>query len=213
AVKPDKELEKILTNLSKKKDSRVVVISGRDKNTLEKWLGHLDVEFIGEHGVWLKKKDNDWYMAEGLDNSWKEEIKPILDMYVNKTPGSFIEEKDFSLVWHYRKVETGLGELRAREIISHLKYLSVNMNLQVLEGNKVVEIKNLEVNKGKAALKWLTETNPDFILAIGDDWTDEDTFKAMPDKAFTIKVGDIHSAANYSVSEPKDVRKLLKSLI
>jgi len=213
AVKPDKELTKLLKDLNNHEKTKVVIISGRDKNTLEEWMGSFGVEFIGEHGVWLKEKDGEWKTAEGLDNSWKKEIKPILDIYVNKTPGSFIEEKDYSLVWHYRKVETGLGELRAREIISHLKYLAVNMNLQVLEGNKVVEIKNLEVNKGKSALKWLNREEPDFILSIGDDWTDEDTFKAMPDEAYTVKVGDIHSAAKFSVSSYREVRDLLKALV
>lgn len=212
AVKPGEELRKILARLSKDEKNSVVIISGRDRKTLENWLGDLPVDFICEHGVWLKDKVGDWEMAQGLDNTWKKEIKPILDIYVNKTPGSFIEEKDYSLVWHYRKVETGLGELRAREIISHLKYLAVNMNLQVLEGNKVVEIKNLEVNKGKAALRWLSKLTPDFILSLGDDWTDEDTFKAMPDKAYTVKVGDIHSAAKYSISDYKAVRELLSSL-
>lgn len=212
AVKPDKELIELLDAFAKDKKTHVVIISGRDKSTLQKWLGEQDLEFIAEHGVWLKNKTEDWAMAEGLDNSWKFEIKPILEMYVNKTPGSFIEEKDYSLVWHYRKVETGLGELRAREIISHLKYLAVNMNLQVLEGNKVVEIKNIEVNKGKATAKWVHRVKPDFILAIGDDWTDEDTFKALPEEAYSVKVGDIHSAAKYSVKDHTQVRKLLRSL-
>ena len=116
------------------------------------------------------------------------------------------------MVWHYRKVETGLGELRAREIISHLKYLAINMNLQVLEGNKVVEIKNLEVNKGKAASKWIDKSKPDFIMAIGDDFTDEDTFKALPESAYTIKVGDNQSAAKFSLKNTVEVRNLLKTL-
>lgn len=213
AVKPDKDLKNIIETLSKQENTRVVVISGRDKNTLEKWLGNYPVDFIAEHGVWLRNEGTEWAPVAGLDNKWKEEIRPILKIYVDKTPGSFIEEKDYSLVWHYRKVETGLGELRAREIISHLKYLAVNMNLQVLEGNKVVEIKNLEVNKGKAASKWLSESPQDFVLAVGDDWTDEDTFRAMPEGAYTIKVGDIHSAAGYNVKDYTEVRDLLKALM
>ncbi|MEP2774118.1 MAG: bifunctional alpha,alpha-trehalose-phosphate synthase (UDP-forming)/trehalose-phosphatase [Fulvivirga sp.] len=213
AVKPDKELKELLKNLSSDTNNNVVIISGRDKTTLQNWLGHEKLDFIAEHGVWLKEQKGDWYMAEGLDSTWKAEIHPIFEMYVNKTPGSFIEEKDYSLVWHYRKVETGLGELRAREIISHLKYLAVNMNLQVLEGNKVVEIKNIEVNKGKAASRWVQKGKPDFIMAIGDDWTDEDTFKAMPEEAYNIKVGDVHSAANYSVKDHTFVRSLLSELI
>ena len=212
-AKPDKQLRDILKGLSELENTHVVVISGRDRMTLEKWLGDLNVEFVGEHGVWMRMKGEEWKTIEALDASWKQEIGPILEMYADKTPRSFIEEKDYSLVWHYRKVETGLGELRAREIISHLKYLSVNMNLQVLEGNKVVEIKNLEVNKGKASARWVeAHKDTDFIMAIGDDWTDEDTFKAMPDHAYTIKVGDLRSGAKYSVRDHEAVRSLLEGM-
>ena len=210
---PDDELRDILKELTDDAHTRVVVISGRDRTTLHEWLGDLPLEFVAEHGVWMKTRGEDWMLSGSLDNSWKDDIRPILDIYVNKTPGSFIEEKDYSLVWHYRKVETGLGELRAREIISHLKYLAVNMNLQVLEGNKVVEIKNLEVNKGKAASRWVDNAGDDmFILAVGDDWTDEDTFKAMPEDAYTIKVGDRRSTARFSIAGPDSVRKVLQRL-
>ncbi len=115
---PDKELHEILENLTRQENTEVVVISGRDRKTLGDWLGKHDVEFVAEHGVWIKKRGEDWKTSDRLDNSRKDDIRPVLDIYVNKTPGSFIEEKDYSLVWHYRKVETGLGELRSREIIS-----------------------------------------------------------------------------------------------
>ncbi|MBL6444816.1 bifunctional alpha,alpha-trehalose-phosphate synthase (UDP-forming)/trehalose-phosphatase [Fulvivirga sp. 29W222] len=212
-AKPDQQLLDIIETLTAMDNTHVIIISGRDKNTLQNWLGQFDVEFVGEHGVWIRMRGEDWKTIGALDGSWKDEIRPILEMYCDKTPRSFIEEKDFSLVWHYRKVETGLGELRAREIISHLKYLSVNMNLQVLEGNKVVEIKNLEVNKGKASVRWLENSKADFVMAIGDDWTDEDTFKAMPKHAYTVKVGDLRSAARFSVRDHLAVRNLLEKMV
>lgn len=212
-AKPDQQLLDIISALTAMENTNVIVISGRDKNTLQNWLGHFDVEFVGEHGVWVRMRGKEWKTIDTLDGTWKEEIRPILEMYCDKTPRSFIEEKDYSLVWHYRKVETGLGELRAREIISHLKYLSVNMNLQVLEGNKVVEIKNLEVNKGKASSRWIEKSKADFIMAIGDDWTDEDTFKAMPKHAYTIKVGDLRSGARFSVRDHLAVRDLLEKMV
>jgi trehalose 6-phosphate synthase/phosphatase len=137
----------------------------------------------------------------------------VLEGYVDRTPGSFVEKKDYSLVWHYRKVETGLGEARTRELASHLKYIANDKNLKVLEGNKVVEIKNSEVDKGKAAASWLKKFPADFILTCGDDWTDEDTFKAMPDTAYTIKVGSTSSAAKFRVTDHLDIRKLLKGLL
>ncbi len=115
-------------------------------------------------------------------------------------------------MWHYRKVETGLGEIRTRELTSHLNYLAGNKNLQVLEGHMVVEIKNSEINKGRAATQWVDKYKSAFVMAIGDDWTDEDTFEAMPDHAVTIKVGSSASAAKYSLTSPTEVRKLLADL-
>lgn len=212
AAKPDEELYALIKNLGKK--AHVVIISGRDKTTLGEWFKNSKVDLIGEHGVWLKGHKEDWHTITNLTDTWKEAIGEVLDGYVARTPGSFIEEKDYSLVWHYRKVETGLGELRTRELTSHLKYLASNQNLQVLEGDMVVEIKSTEINKGRAARNWMKRyEGSDFIMAAGDDWTDEDTFKAMPEDAYTIKVGSSNSAAKFSVNSYEDVRILLKSLV
>ena len=86
------------------------------------------------------------------------------------------------------------------------------MELHVLEGNMVVEIKNAAVNKGTAASKWLGNGTYDFVMAIGDDRTDEDTFDAMPEGSYTIKVGGSRSSARYSIENPDEVRKLLRNL-
>lgn len=211
--KPDKEIEKILQQLLKDNKNRVVIVTGRSRSVMEQWLGHLPLDFICEHGVWTRANGEEWESPLVETDDWKRSIKPTLEMYVDRTPGSFIEEKDHSIVWHYRKVETGLGELRTRELSSHLKYLSANSELQVLEGDMVVEIKNRNINKGKGARKWLERFESDFLIAIGDDMTDEDTFEAMPESAHTIKVGARSSAAKYTVHNFDNVRKLLKKLI
>jgi len=212
-AKPDGELKQLMSDLTRDPKNKVVIISGRKKDTLNEWFKDFDVEMIAEHGVWLKASEKDWETVIKMTDEWKKDIMNVLDGYVNRTPGSFIEKKDYSLVWHYRKVETGLGEIRTRELMSHLKYLAANKNLQVLEGDKVVEIKNLEVNKGKSAALWLDKyPNSEMIMAIGDDWTDEDTFRAMPKDAITIKVRGTSSIAKYNVANHHEVRKLLKGL-
>ncbi|MFC2125831.1 bifunctional alpha,alpha-trehalose-phosphate synthase (UDP-forming)/trehalose-phosphatase [Bacteroidota bacterium] len=210
--KPDEELITVLEKLTKVKENRVVIISGRDKVTLNKWLSHMHLDIIAEHGVWLKERSKDWETIDDLETQWKEDFRPIFETYVDRTPGSFIEEKDYSLVWHYRKVETGLGELRTRELTSHLKYMATDKNLQILEGAKVVEIKSSEVNKGRAAKRWLDRLSYDFVMAIGDDWTDEDTFISMPLDSVTIKVGRSTSEAKYSLDSFKEVRAFLMNL-
>lgn len=211
-AKPDEELNDIMQKLAREPKNKIVVISGRDKDTLNEWMGKFDVDLIAEHGVWFREQGKDWKTVVAMKGNWKKEIMPLLELYVDRTPGSFIEEKDYSLVWHYRKVETGLGELRTRELTSHLKYISSNSNLQILEGDMVVEIKDREINKGRTALQWLQRHSHDFVIAFGDDRTDEDTFKAMPKGAYTIKVGSITSAARFNVDSYKDVRNILKAM-
>ena len=209
---PDEEIRELVAQLVSQ--ARVVIISGRDRTTLEGWFGGLKVDMIAEHGVWLKKQDSQegWRAYADVDDSWKEDIRQIMDYYVLRTPGAFIEEKQHSLVWHYRKVESGLGDLRMRELFSHLKYMASGYNLQVLEGNMVLEIKRPDINKGKAATALLNDKDHfDFILAIGDDWTDEDTFKAMPEHAYSIRVGYTYTQANYNIKSPKEVRGLLRA--
>lgn len=209
AAKPDEQLLDIMKNISSDPNNHVVVISGRDRNSLESWLGEFPIEFIAEHGVWYRERGDDWSMIDEMPLDWKEEIRPILELYVDRTPGSLIEEKDYSLVWHFRKAGVEFGELRARELVSNLQYLTGNMDIQILEGNKVIEIKNAGVNKGRAALKWLNKEKWDFIFAAGDDWTDEDTFHVLPEGAYSLKVGMESSEAKYNIKGVDEVRTLL----
>jgi len=212
--KPDQELIEILEHLTKDINNHIVIISGRGRKSLEEWMKPYTLDIIAEHGVWIKRMDKSFKTFIKINASWKKEILSLLERYVNRTPGSFVEEKDYSLVWHYRKVETGLGEVRTRELTSHLKYMTANENLEVLEGDMIVEIKNSEINKGKAAQKLMKiYPDADFLLALGDDFTDEDTFKAMPEEAYTIKVGTSASEAKFSVNSYKEVRKFFNEII
>ena len=212
--KPDQELIEILDHLTKNKNNHIVIISGRGRQFLEEWMKPYSLDIVAEHGVWIKRMGKPFKTFIKINASWKKETMSLLERDVNRTPGSFVEEKDYSLVWHYRKVETGLGVVRTRELTSHVKFMTANENLEVLEGDMIVEIKNSEINKGKAAQK-LMEIYPeaDFLLALGDDFTDEDTFKAMPEEAYTIKVGTSASEAKFSVNSYKEVRKLLNEII
>lgn len=209
---PDEDLYELLEQLSSDPSNHVVIISGRKHETLEEWFSKLPIDMIAEHGTWTKKHEQDWVKISGLDNQWKQDIAPILETYVDRTPGSFIEEKSYSLVWHYRKVEEGLGDLRANEIMNDLLFTIADRGLQMLPGSKVIEIKNIEVNKGKMALKWFEDKDYDYIMALGDDHTDEDIFKVLPSDAYSIKIGGNISAARFYLRDYREVRKLLRSL-
>lgn len=209
-AKPDQELLDLITTLNALDRTKVVLISGRDKETLGTWWKEVPVELIAEHGVWMRKTGKNWQLNEKVQNNWMEMVRPVIETFCDRTPGSFIEEKNYSLAWHFRKADPDLGEIRANELSNVLKELISNHGLSVLQGNKVLEIKSSGVNKGKAAVKMLLNKKYDFIFAIGDDWTDEFLFKELPESSITVKVGLKNTAATYFVHETTRVRKLLK---
>lgn len=210
---PDNEILNIIKELTNDVHREIVIVSGRDRKTLDRWLHNVDVSLIAEHGTWLKLKGKKWEIIEPLQNDWKEEIRPILQHYADRTTGSLIEEKDFSLVWHYRRVDPELASVRAWELKDSLMHFTANLNLEVLEGNKVIEIKNVGINKGRAVLRWISKKKWDFILALGDDFTDEDLFAVLPKSAYSIKVGLAPSQAKYNLDSVGEVRSLLKEMM
>ncbi len=208
-AKPDEQLLEIINTVSKIKNTKVVLISGRDKETLGTWWKGLPVELIAEHGVWVRKTGKSWQLNEKVHNNWMNNVRPVMETFCDRTPGTFLEEKNYSLAWHYRKADPELGKMRANELSNVLKELISNHGLSVLEGNKVLEIKSSGVNKGKAAGKILLNKNYDFIFAIGDDWTDEFLFQELPENAITVKVGITKTAASFYVEDTNRVRDLL----
>jgi trehalose 6-phosphate synthase/phosphatase len=208
---PDSELYAILDNIAADGRTEVAIISGRDRNTLEAWFGHKDYTLITDHGVWIRKKRQEWASLERLKTGWKDNIRPIMETFTDSTPGTFIEEKEYSLAWHYRRADADLANIRTIELKHVLNSLLANNSLSVLEGNKVLEVKSSSVNKGRAAARLIADSY-DFILAMGDDWTDEFMFEELPESAYTIKVGSQKTAARYYIKDTDKVRDILETL-
>jgi len=210
---PDAELIDILERISSRKENHLIIISGRDRQTLDDWFGGMNITVSGEHGFWLKKKGGEWTLTRSFDNNWKSRVKDLLEVYTDRTPGSFIEEKDHSLVWHFRKTEPELGSLRSKQLTGDLLDILSNTDLGILEGNKNLEIKKIGVNKGSIVAKILEEGDYDFIMALGDDETDEDMFRAIPPEGLSIKVGFRKSNAKYNIESVGEVRDLLRRIM
>jgi trehalose 6-phosphate synthase/phosphatase len=212
-AKPGEELLEILRNLCEDAKNEVILISGRDKETLQGWFGLSGINIVAEHGIWIKEKSESWRIIKPLTSDWKVQILPILKMYVDRVPGAFIEEKEYSIAWHYRKADPEQGSAWAKELMDSLVNFTANIDVQVLHGSKAVEIKNAGVNKGAAGLLWISKKDFDFILAIGDDVTDEDIFRILPETAYSIKVGMTKSLARFNLHNHEEVIELLKQLI
>lgn len=213
AARPDRQLMDLLAQIASDPANDVAIVSGRDKSTLDKWFGTLPVSMVAEHGVWSRGYgEADWTLNTPTDDAWKDRIRPSLQNYVDRTPGSSLEEKDRSLVWHYRSCNVELAERRVAEMRQELAETAPEMGLQMADGNKVVEFKSANINKGTAAYRWLGDASYDFIFVAGDDLTDEDMFSAAPDEAWSVKVGASLTRARYSVRDCNEMRSLLAHL-
>ncbi|MBN2189497.1 MAG: bifunctional alpha,alpha-trehalose-phosphate synthase (UDP-forming)/trehalose-phosphatase [Chitinispirillaceae bacterium] len=210
---PGAQTLKQLGLLAENRRNTVVLISGRDKEFLQEWFGTLNVHLIAEHGAFQKPPGGEWLCAIDPDQGWKTAFNQILQRYADRCNGSFIEEKFSSLAWHYRNSPPEMGQMKANELKEELRTLVAHENkLHVIEGNKVVEIKRTGYDKGVAALKFVTDRKFDFIMAIGDDRTDEDIYRSLSPDAVTIKIGITTSNAKYNMINQRGVSRLIDRL-
>lgn len=210
---PGDELKEMLRELSMDAANNVAVISGRESATLEKWFGDLSLILVAEHGASVKMRDGDWQQLVTISGEWKDQIRPIMQMFVTRCAGSFIEEKSNTIAWHYRNTHPDLGFSRSRELLNALSQLMQNTMLQAIDGNKVVEVRMAGFDKGVITKRIIDELHPDFVLSMGDDTTDEDMFKALEGQAYTVKVGHGATVAQYTVLSQQQVLPLLNKLM
>jgi trehalose 6-phosphate synthase/phosphatase len=210
---PNQALLTLLHEISGDSNTNVTLISGRDSDTLERWFNDLPVNLVAEHGASIRMKNGKWRHHREVDQSWKPLMRPTMELYTQRSPGSFLEEKSHTLAWHYRNVHPELGFIRSRELLDNLHHLVRNTPLQIVDGNKVIEIRISGVDKGSVAKQFLDDEKYDFIMAVGDDKTDEDMFRALAEIGVTVKIGSGHTAAQYNLSNHLEVINLLNQLI
>ena len=209
AAIPKKDVINILNKLSLKNE--VAIISGRDKNFLEKWFGNLNITLFAEHGHSKKEGGGKW-VESNVNNNWKDNFIPIFQNFTDRTPGTFLEEKENCLVWHYRKTDPELANDRVVELKTIINSL-ISENLLMMDVKKAIEITNININKGTAVNDILEKEDYDFILCAGDDVTDENMFSVLSKDAFTIKVGGQITKASFFVENNIEMIDVLKNLI
>jgi trehalose 6-phosphate synthase/phosphatase len=210
---PDQKTLDSLGQLAQDPRNEIVIVSGRQQQFLDEKLQGIPVGVIAGHGVWIRDPKGEWQRTEPVTADWKEIIRPIMELYRDRTPGSEIEEHDYSLVWHYRRSEPELAAVRLSELKDALLSLTTNLDIALLDGNKLLEVKNSNVSKARAASHWLDRQKWDFVMAIGDDWTDEDVFTMIPEHGYSIKVGIDISSADYFLESVSQVRGLIHEMV
>ena len=212
AVPPVAVLD-LLNAMVRDSKNRVVLISGRSAENLDRWFGTVQgLWLVAEHGAELKHPSAPTWDAlrPQSTSDWKATVMPILEHFVDRTPGSFVEEKKHALVWHYRMAEPEFGEWLANELVSMLEAMLAETELRAFRGAKIVEVKPVWANKGGVFERLLTAySDPDFIFAAGDDRTDEDLFERLPAHAWTVHVGPGATRASFVTADFQSLRRLL----
>lgn len=213
-ARPDDPLRSLLRALAARPGTTVHVVTGRCRATIEAWLGDLPLHIHAEHGYWSRIPGQPWEHHPVPRPAWHAPAHRILREFTRNTPGSLIEEKTAGLAWHYRMVDPAFGQRPANELRVHLSDLFSNLPVEILAGQKVVELRAHGIDKGIVAGRVLGRMKPDTVVAaFGDDVTDEDLFRALPDPALTFHVGARPSLAGYRLPDVASVRTLLRHLL
>ena len=165
AATPTADFLECLKRWQKRKDLDIYIISGRKKDFLEQHFDGYGVSLIAEHGFYFKPPGEAWQtLVEGFNTDWKKKILEIFELYSQSTPGSSVEIKRTSLVWHYRKSDPEFGKWKADEMLGDLTEVISNMPIEIHKGNKIIEVRSQHVNKGMAVGKFLQEKNYKVVL-------------------------------------------------
>ena len=212
---PSAELRRVLNSLADMGGSRVSVVSGRPRETLESWLGDLPIGLYAEHGLWGREAPGlPWRVRASVDRSWMAGIREVLEASARATVGTFVEQKDASLAWHYRLAAPDAAEPAREALLRELTTRLCGLPVSVLEGDKVVEVRPLGVHKGTVIPELTRNRIPGgLVLAAGDDRTDEDLFAALPPDGISLHVGPRPSRARYQLASPAALLRLLQALV
>ena len=169
-----------------------------------------------EESVWLCTKDN-------FDDSWKDVTHAVMDIYTQRTHGTYIELKGSALLWQYRDADPEFGQLQAKELHDQLLQVLEHFQVEVVTGTDYLEVRPEGVDKGvivdrvMSTIESTSGQYADFILCIGDDLSDEFMFQYLEDvrgrpNMFTVTVGKKPSAAKYFVNDVDQVMEIVHAM-
>jgi trehalose 6-phosphate synthase/phosphatase len=260
---PTQALKETLEALCSDEKNVVFVVSGKELYAVSEFFG--DVKGLGlgaEHGFyyrWPALRDESllgletesglpckskWQTIHALgDQTWKLAAKLVMDMYVQRTHGTYVEQKGNELIWQFRDADPEFGFIQSKELEAHLKELMAVYEVEVSRGGGVsdgyIEVRPKGVSKGlflnhAIATMKANQRYPDFILAIGDDSSDEPMFAELnhllpgprpvsPEgrnspgneevSVYSVTVGKKPSVAQCFVDDPAAVMQVLSTLI
>lgn len=215
-----KETKSSLQSLSKKKRVYIAIISGRKLDDLKKKVGIPNLIYAGLHGlngeIFGKKYSFPLTKRHAVILN---KIKEKFSEAELKFKGTFIEDKDLVLSFHYRTASTRLNPAIKLFINKALKPFIEQGLICIIPGKKVFDVyPDIKWDKGIFATQVVKTVSKKIkekplTIFIGDDQTDEAIFQNLKN-IISVKVGKYeHTNANYYLKDTTEVCKFLIWLI
>lgn len=212
-AKPDAALLDLLGALAKKHATHIV--SGRTRESLVEFLGHLPLGLHAEHGLWSRPTGGAWKQLALGDTSWLAHAKAAIDEAAASTPGSYVETKVGGFSWHYRASDERVGRENAARLVERLESVLRGTLGEVFTGAQVVEVRPRGIHKG-LVVPAIASALPAgaAIVSVGDDVTDEDLFRAtLPPNGWVVRVGPREGDAALHLADPLAAREWLRRFL
>lgn len=210
-MQPTAKIKHILRKLNQNSKNKLVIFSQAEKEIMQTWFSDLEIDMVAANGEFVNLAGR-WQQFDIFENDWKDDLRTIFQVFVDRTPGSFFKENKYSLIWNYSKAAFDLGEMRARELVNELISVTANMELQILEHEKEIELRAGGLSKEHASLRWLTSNQWDFVLVISDGLTGERMFEHLPQNSYTISVGKPQNKTDFFVKKQEVILEFLEYL-
>jgi len=210
AVGPQARRNAMLTQLARRLDGRLAVLSGRSMDEIDRILDGSVRSAAGVHGLERRTPTGD--RIDLAPHPKLPSVTEMLESFAKGQKGLLVEHKDRSVGLHYR----GHPPAEAACIdVAHR--LGSAYGLTVQEGSMVVELRTPGPDKGDALSIFMAD--PLFAgtlpVMVGDDLTDEDAFHAaIALGGYGVLVGDPRpTAARYRLEDPAAVLAWLEESI
>ncbi|ORX61185.1 hypothetical protein BCR36DRAFT_315559 [Piromyces finnis] len=204
-----KAMNTLISELIKDPMNHIYILSDalkEDMNEYSKAFLPQSLNLIAEDGGYFRAYDQEeWDLQpSNEDLSWKKHLLKILKFYTERILGSYIEERTYSVIWHYEKANYQEYSWQISEVENHIRSVfTTNYSLRVLHKHDqhcfIISPKN--VNKGSIVRRIIEKDyyDADLVLCIGDDETDESVFaycRLLQDKMNSMQVPKINSPLN-----------------
>ena len=193
------------------KRAPTAIISGRSVEDLRSRVGTTVTHLIGNHGSeGPHTRREEMQQVRETSSGWLQLINGRFQDELTGR-GVMIENKSYSLSFHYRTVDQ---RDEARALISRI-VAELSPPPRIVLGKSVVNVMPPTAShKGTALLEYMRRLDCSTALYVGDDETDEDVFALRDARILTVRVGKKKgSSARYFLKRQSEITEMLRLLV